>query len=81
MERVERVVERVVEDVLVAVAQAGVERGAVPRAAPEVELLPAVRQLPAVTVVPNPATRTHLVSVSMGVANVLNSRRKRYDTI
>ena len=62
--------ERVVERAAEAVAQAGVEPGAVP----EVELLPAV------TVVPNPATQTQLVSVSMGVAIMLNSRRKRYDT-
>ena len=66
----ERAAEAVAEAVAEARAQAGVEPGA----APEVELLLAV------TVVPNPATQTQLVSGSMDVANVLNSRRKRYDT-
>ena len=66
----EGVVERR-ECVVEAVARAGVE----PRVAPEVELLPAV------TVVPNPVTQTQLVSVSVGVASVPNSRRKRHDTI
>ena len=64
----ERVVECAVKAVAETVAQAGVEPVAVPGAAPEVELLPAV------TVVLNSATQAQLVSVSIGVANVLNSR-------
>ena len=73
----EAVVEAAVKAMAEAVAQAEIER----RAAPEIELLSAVTQLPAVTVVPNLATQTQLASVSVDMASVPYSRRRKYDII
>ena len=73
----EAVVEAAVKAMAEAVAQAEIER----RAAPEIELLSAVTQLPAVTVMPNLATQTQLASVSVDMASVPYSRRRKYNII
>ena len=82
MERVvehaaEAVVEAAVKAVTEAVAQAEIER----RAAPEMELLSAMTQLSAVTVVPNLTTQTQLASVSVDIASIPYSCRRKYNII